>query len=77
MEGLSIAMKTMCEKGIFKGIKIPHDDISVSHLFYADDALFLGEWNKENIKNLARIFRCFHATSGLKVNFNKSCVFGI
>lgn len=77
MEGLSIAMKTTCENGIFTGTKMPHDDISVSHLFYADDALFLDEWNKENIKNFARTLKCFHATSGLKINFQNSCVFGI
>ena len=30
-----------------------------------------------NLLNLARILRCFHLTSGLKVNFSKSRVFGI
>lgn len=48
MEGLKIAMKTTCEKGIFSGIKIPHDDLSISHIFYMDDVLFQGEWSKEN-----------------------------
>ncbi|KAL7611218.1 hypothetical protein Lser_V15G10494 [Lactuca serriola] len=41
------------------------------------DALFMGDWTKNNIKNLARILRCFHIASGLKVNFNKSKVFGV
>ncbi|KAI3517218.1 hypothetical protein L1887_16430 [Cichorium endivia] len=77
MEGLNVAMKEVCEKGLFTGIKVPHEDVSISHLFYADDALFLGEWSLENIKNLARVLRCFHVVSGLKVNFNKSRVFGI
>nr|KAJ0226270.1 hypothetical protein LSAT_V11C100034450 [Lactuca sativa] len=31
----------------------------------------------ENIKNLARILRCFHVASGLKVNFKTSRVLGI
>ena len=77
MEGLNVAMKTACEKHIFKGLKIPNQDGIVSHLFYADDALFIGEWSKENIKHLARVLRCFHVVSGLKVNFQKSRVFGI
>ncbi|XP_023744085.1 uncharacterized protein LOC111892246 [Lactuca sativa] len=77
MEGLHIAMNGACEKGIFKGWQIPNDNRCVSHLFYVDDALFVGEWSAENIKNLARILRCFHVSSGLQVNFNKSRVFGV
>nr|KAJ0203968.1 hypothetical protein LSAT_V11C500292530 [Lactuca sativa] len=42
-----------------------------------NDALFVGEWGEENIKNLARILRCFHVASGLRVNFKKSRVLGI
>lgn len=30
-----------------------------------------------SIKNLARILKCFHVSSGLKVNFGKSRVFVI
>lgn len=37
----------------------------------------MGEWSQDNIKNLARVLRCFQVASGLKVNFNKSRVFGI
>ena len=77
MEGLNIAMKAAGDKSIFKGVKIPHSGTVISHLFYADDALFIGEWSEDNIKNLARVLRCFHVSSGLKVNFNKSRVFGI
>ena len=77
MEGLSIAMNTACQKGLFKGLTIPNNGPTISHLLYADDALFIGEWTQNNIQNLARILRCFHVTSGLKVNFHKSRVFGI
>lgn len=45
--------------------------------FYADDAIFVGEWDKNDIKNLARILKCFHISSGLKVNFHKSRLFGV
>ncbi|XP_023729445.1 uncharacterized protein LOC111877144 [Lactuca sativa] len=77
MEGLSVALKTACDKGLFKGVSIPGNGSIISHLFYADDALFLSEWSRNNLKNLARILRCFHISSGLKVNFQKSKVFGI
>lgn len=53
MEGLNMAMKTAGEKNIFKGIKIPGKDIKISHMFYADDVLFVGEWCISNMNNLA------------------------
>lgn len=77
MEGINVAMAEAKEKGFFSGIHIPNNGPNISHLLYADDALFIGEWSRPNLKNLARILRCFHVTSGLKVNFNKSQVFGI
>lgn len=55
MEGLNIAMKSATSRGIFDGINIPNADFCLSHLLYVDDALFLGEWSKRNVANLARI----------------------
>ena len=53
MEGLSAVMKTACAKGIFDGVQLPNNGLMISHLFYADDALFIGELSKRNIRNLA------------------------
>ena len=44
---------------------------------YADDALFVGEWSRVNLKNLSRILNCFNVVSSLKVNYHKSRVFGV
>ncbi|KAL7607598.1 hypothetical protein Lser_V15G19622 [Lactuca serriola] len=77
MEGLSVALKTACNKGMFSGVQIPRNSLNISHLLYTDDALFIGEWSRTNLKNLARILRCFHISSGPKFNFHKSKVFGI
>lgn len=77
MEGLNIVMKEVISKGIFKGKLIPNTNKVVSYLFYADDAFFLDEWSMRKIANLARILRCFHVASSLKVNFDKSRVFGV
>lgn len=49
MEGLNAAMNSTCEKSIFSGIMIPKEDILLSYLFYADDALFMGDWSIDNI----------------------------
>ncbi|GJZ83149.1 hypothetical protein Tco_0648322 [Tanacetum coccineum] len=58
----------------------PHtarDKVPISHLQFADDALFIGQWSLLNAKNMSRILTYFHLASGLKVNFNKSKLFGI
>lgn len=55
LEGLNVPMNLACEKGLFSRIKVPNSDLMVSHLLYADDALFFGEWSKENTKTLVRI----------------------
>lgn len=77
MEGLHVALKSIGEKGNFKGVQTPGNGPLISHLFFANVALFVSEWCKSNLKNLDRILKCFHIASGLKVNFFKSKVFGI
>lgn len=76
MEGLNQAINNAKEKGILTGIKLPNSMV-LSHLLYADDAIFVGEWDTRCIKNLSAILKCFHVSSGLKVNFTKSRLFGI
>nr|GEW99831.1 heme peroxidase [Tanacetum cinerariifolium] len=44
MESLHISFSRVVDEGLFKGIFLPNW-ISISHLFYADDAMFLGEWS--------------------------------
>ncbi|MFS7909556.1 putative RNA-directed DNA polymerase [Helianthus anomalus] len=73
MEALHITMESAKEMGIFKGVCTPNN----SHLLYVDDVLFIGEWSECNFHNLARILRCFHFSSELKVNFMKSQLYGV
>ncbi|GKB18233.1 hypothetical protein Tco_0852156 [Tanacetum coccineum] len=49
----------------------------VSHLMYADDVIFFGEWSRNNAHNLICMLRCFNLTSGLKINVHKSKVLGL
>ena len=46
MEGLNVVMKAASQQSLFHGINIPNGGPHLSHLFYADDALFMGEWRK-------------------------------
>ncbi|GJT44118.1 hypothetical protein Tco_0952833 [Tanacetum coccineum] len=41
------------------------------------NALFFGEWSKSNVRYLIHILDCFHDVSGLKINLDKSRLFGI
>ena len=77
IEALNVALVHARNNNIFQGIKVGKDNINVSHIQFADDALIMGEWSLINVRNLSRILTCFHLASGLKVNFNKSKLFGI
>ncbi|KAF5812274.1 putative RNA-directed DNA polymerase [Helianthus annuus] len=77
MEALSHLIGRAKSAGDVVGIKTPMNGPVISHLFYADDAIILGEWSKDNIENVVRILRIFHLCSGLKINLAKSNLFGV
>ncbi|GJU58060.1 putative RNA-directed DNA polymerase, eukaryota, reverse transcriptase zinc-binding domain protein [Tanacetum coccineum] len=77
MEALHVSIQDAKSKGIFEGVNVGSNGINISHLQLANDALIMGTWSIDNVKNLCRILRCFHMASGLKVNFSKSKFFGI
>ncbi|XP_071713654.1 uncharacterized protein [Rutidosis leptorrhynchoides] len=76
-KGLNILAKSALDKGLFKGIEVGVDKVLVSHLQYADDTIFMGECSRANARSLQNLLKCFELASGLKVNFHKSCVYGI
>ncbi|GJV42591.1 RNA-directed DNA polymerase, eukaryota [Tanacetum coccineum] len=76
MESLHISVSRAVNDGVFKGLQI-QGSAPLSHLFYADDAVFIGEWSDDNLENLIRILNCFHLASGLKINVHKSQVLGV
>ncbi|GKC04760.1 RNA-directed DNA polymerase, eukaryota, partial [Tanacetum coccineum] len=75
MESLHISFSKDMHQGFFKGIKIGFNDtVCLSHLFYADDAIFIGECNKKNLLNFVRILQCFFLASGLRINLYKCSI---
>nr|GEX17920.1 RNA-directed DNA polymerase, eukaryota [Tanacetum cinerariifolium] len=76
MESLHRSFSKVLEKGLYKGICI-NNSLLLSHLFYADDTVFVGEWNRSNISTIVRVLKCFHIASGLKINLSKSKLSGI
>ncbi|XP_076923227.1 uncharacterized protein LOC143585294 [Bidens hawaiensis] len=77
MEALSCVMRRAVDRGIYRGLRCGRAGPVVSHFIYADDVVFLGEWDSENVINLKRILRCFYLVSGLKVNLAKCRVYGV
>lgn len=77
MEGLHSAIANAIATNSFIGIEVGEDKVPLSHLFFADDLVFFGEWSVENVLNLMRILHCFQRAAGLKVNLDKSSLFGI
>nr|GEV00798.1 RNA-directed DNA polymerase, eukaryota [Tanacetum cinerariifolium] len=61
---------------LFKGIKVA-SSLHILHLFYADDSIFMGQWNQSNIDTITRVLDFFHRASGLRININKSKLMGI
>nr|GFA08119.1 hypothetical protein [Tanacetum cinerariifolium] len=68
--------KKATSDGLFKGIQI-QGSIDIFHLFYVDDAVFIGEWSDSNLDNIVKILKCFFLASGLKINIQKSQVLGV
>ncbi|GJX27561.1 RNA-directed DNA polymerase, eukaryota [Tanacetum coccineum] len=77
MEGLHMVIENAMSAGRLLGIQVGIDNIAVSHLFYADDAVFLREWNNTNINNIVLLLRCFFLSPGLKINLMKCKLMGV
>ncbi|GJS60756.1 ribonuclease H-like domain-containing protein [Tanacetum coccineum] len=77
MEALYATIRKTMDLGLFKGVSVRHANLIVSHLMYADDVFFWGEWSKSNMQNLLCMLRCFYLVSELKINVHKSNIIGV
>nr|GEV77981.1 RNA-directed DNA polymerase, eukaryota [Tanacetum cinerariifolium] len=76
MESLHLSFARVVKAGFFKGVKIS-DSVTISHLFYADDAVFVGEWSNSNLSSIMNVLHCFSLAFGLKINVHKSQRLGV
>ncbi|XP_076907498.1 uncharacterized protein LOC143563977 [Bidens hawaiensis] len=77
MEYFSFQINQTVSVNLIEPITIPNGESNLSHLSFADDAVLLGIWSGNNVLNMARLLRCFHMVSGLKVNLSKCSLYGI
>ncbi|GJX68534.1 RNA-directed DNA polymerase, eukaryota [Tanacetum coccineum] len=76
MESLYLSFQNVVNAGMFKGVSIG-SNLHLSHLFYADDVGFLGQWSDSNISIIINVLKCFFCASGLCINMHKSKLMGI
>ncbi|GKA85425.1 RNA-directed DNA polymerase, eukaryota [Tanacetum coccineum] len=76
MESLHLSFQKLVNEGLFKGVHID-PSLQLSHLFYADDVIFMGQWSESNISTIVHALNCFHQASGLRLNLHKSKLVGI
>ncbi|GJS77657.1 RNA-directed DNA polymerase, eukaryota [Tanacetum coccineum] len=76
MESLHVSFQRVVDAGMFKGITLG-SSLHLSHMFYADDAIFMGQWSESNISTIVHVLDCFHRVSGLRINMSKSKLMGI
>nr|GFB67217.1 RNA-directed DNA polymerase, eukaryota [Tanacetum cinerariifolium] len=76
METLHISFQRMVDVGMFTRIKL-NNSLSMLHMFFADDVVFVGKWYESNIDTLTNVLDCFHRASGLKINMSKRKIIGV
>ncbi|GJV67821.1 hypothetical protein Tco_1483330 [Tanacetum coccineum] len=76
MESLHISFKRVVDAGMSNGI-VFNSVMHLSHMFYADDAVFMGQWSTKNIDTIIYVLKCFYRASGLSINLSKSKLLGV
>ncbi|GJX94112.1 RNA-directed DNA polymerase, eukaryota, reverse transcriptase zinc-binding domain protein [Tanacetum coccineum] len=76
MESLHLSFQNVVNTGLFKGVMLD-SSLQLSHLFYADDMVFLGQWCDSNISIIVHVLEFFFRASGLRINMHKRKLMGI
>ncbi|GKB46311.1 RNA-directed DNA polymerase, eukaryota [Tanacetum coccineum] len=67
MESLHLSFKNVVNAGLYKGLPID-GSLILSYLFYANDVVFVGKWDKQNVATIVNVLKCFFLASDLKIN---------
>ena len=65
------------ERSVLEGFRVSRNRVRVIHLQFADDTIFFANSCVEELQTLKRLLLVFGQISGLKVNLDKSNLFGI
>nr|GEV00337.1 RNA-directed DNA polymerase, eukaryota, reverse transcriptase zinc-binding domain protein [Tanacetum cinerariifolium] len=70
MESLHISFQRVVEAEMFKGVTLI-SSLQISHMFYEDDAVIVGQWNDVNIDTIIHVLECFFYASGMRISKSK------
>lgn len=76
MEGLTRLMENAVDSNLFNKFKV-NEDVSYNIVQFADDILFIGDRNWDNLWCIKSLLRVFEVVSGLCVKFYKSGIGGL
>ncbi|GKD04882.1 RNA-directed DNA polymerase, eukaryota, reverse transcriptase zinc-binding domain protein, partial [Tanacetum coccineum] len=76
VESLHLSFQKVVDAGLFTGVSL-NSSVHISHLLYADDVVFLGQWFDENLITIFYVLECFFHASGLRINLHKSKLLGL
>jgi len=77
-DGLHVMMKAVVDKGLFQSYGVgTYGEVTIHNLQFADDNLLMGVKSWANIRALKVVLVLFELVSGLKVNFDKSLLYGV
>ena len=65
------------ERNLFEGFRVGRNRTRVTHLQFADDTIFFSNAREEDLQTLKSLLLVFGHIFGLKVNLNKSNIYGI
>ncbi|GJV26975.1 RNA-directed DNA polymerase, eukaryota, partial [Tanacetum coccineum] len=76
MESLHLCFYNVVHTGLYNGIHTV-DSLSLLHVFYADNVVFVGKWNLSNLSTIVNVLKWVFLASGLKISLYKSKLMGI
>ncbi|RVX15029.1 LINE-1 retrotransposable element ORF2 protein [Vitis vinifera] len=65
------------ERNLLEGFRVGRNSTRVSHLQFADDTIFFSNTSEEDLQTFKSLLLAFGQISGLKVNLDKSNIYGI
>ncbi|BBH03133.1 Ribonuclease H-like superfamily protein [Prunus dulcis] len=74
-EVLSLMIKKACEANYLQGLKFGRSGPTLSHLLFADDALFFIRGNTQNCRHMRLLLDGYCRAFGQQINFGKSSLF--
>ncbi|KAH1090902.1 hypothetical protein J1N35_018159 [Gossypium stocksii] len=74
-EGFSHLIERANRDGRPLGARVGRSNISVTHLFFADDSILFGEASTERVNTIKGVIKEYEVVSGQKVNFEKLFIY--